>query len=117
MTALCRFERISPTRIRCATCKTEREFSKDPAEYRRNCGSVMLPAEVLSPESHPLTDPCLHFGPVIRQGICDVCGHRGKPYDVHACAIHGECQLRRMQARGGPKWCGNCGDYKPRGSE
>lgn len=115
MSALCRFERISPTRIKCAGCGAEREYGGDPANYRRNCGSP--PPAHLAAEPHPLSDPCLHFGPVIRQGICDVCGHKGKPYDIHACAVHGECQLRRMQARGGPKWCGNCADYKPRDLE
>jgi len=110
---LCRFERIAADRIRCTICGTERVTADDPATYQRPCGRGAIAPAYSLPEFHPLTDPCTHFGTVIRQGTCDVCGHRGKPYDIHACAIHGECQLRRFQTRNGPKWCGNCKEYQP----
>jgi len=32
---------------------------------------------------------CLHRGEVLETRICQSCGARGKPIEVHACAIHG----------------------------
>jgi len=115
MNRICQFERISATKIKCSVCGTERDHEGPADKYVRHCGQPQsIPARFDVSDAHPLTDPCVHFGPVLRQATCDVCGQRGKPYDVHACAIHGECQLRRYQTRNGPKWCGNCESYQPK---
>jgi hypothetical protein len=43
---------------------------------------------------------CSHRGNVTRDALCDVCGGvlaKGQPFDVFACAKHGECSLQRMR--------------------
>jgi hypothetical protein len=43
---------------------------------------------------------CPHRGNVTRDALCDVCGGvlaKGQPFDVFACAKHGECSLQRMR--------------------
>ena len=53
---------------------------------------------------------CVHRGDqVVRQEECTLCGGRRRVADVYACAIHGECTLRRTRAgSGGPPNCLGC---------
>ena len=39
---------------------------------------------------------CVHRGEKIREGKGNLCGHRGTPFEVFTCEIHGECVLRRL---------------------
>lgn len=44
-----------------------------------------------SPASQPQrTSPCTHLGEVTRREQCPTCGGT-KLYDIHACAVYGEC--------------------------
>ncbi len=55
---------------------------------------------------------CVHRGEVIRVGKCDLCGFdKGHPFDVLACALHGECSLLRKHSK--VKGCAACEDYQP----
>lgn len=51
---------------------------------------------------------CLHRGEVLRQIECRTCGNRGKMVDVHYCAVHGECTLKRAVYLEKPHVCLGC---------
>lgn len=55
---------------------------------------------------------CIQRGRVIARREADLCGLRGQLYDVHACAIHGECVTRRTCQRQRERFCLNCGDWR-----
>jgi len=61
---------------------------------------------------YPPIDHCRHLGKIIRQGQRTVCGQVGRPFDVHACAVHGECSLRRVCRN--CRDCSHCAQYEPR---
>lgn len=39
--------------------------------------------------------PCVHRGELLRVEKCQLCGAKDVPMPIHACAVHGECALRR----------------------
>lgn len=74
---------------------------------------------VVTGEAHPpiLNDeplkaefPCVYRGDVVRQGECDLCGIRGQPFDIYACAKFGECSVARRNTKVRP--CSTCFDRK-----
>lgn len=53
---------------------------------------------------------CAHRGDVLRVEKCELCGHKHESVEIHACALHGECSLRRYKAGNGPRACLTCQD-------
>lgn len=64
------------------------------------------------PQQPPATAdnfPCSHRSTeVARIGICDLCSLKGKPFDVFACEIHGECSIGRKHSE--VRSCVKCSD-------
>lgn len=58
------------------------------------------------------TAGCRHRGAAIAQRPADLCGLRGTLYDVHACAIHGECVTRRTCRKQPERFCLACDDWQ-----
>ncbi len=86
--------------------------------YRDQPDREDAPPAASPAEAHPLTDPCVHLGEVVDQGTCDICGSRGKPFDIHACELHGRCQkLRCRTGDDAPRACARCSDYRPAGTD
>jgi hypothetical protein len=56
---------------------------------------------------------CQHRGEKIREGVGDLCGRRGEPFDVFACELHGECVLTRFCRRQTEVCCLTCEDREP----
>jgi len=106
----CRFIRLSPTRIRCEVCGTEREHSGNATSYVRPCGAPPQPTvQIGAPQFYP----CAHRGEVIERGVCNVCGMKGQPFEIHACDLHGRCMEKRYRNdRPGIKVCLQCEDYQ-----
>ncbi len=61
----------------------------------------------------PRAPACLQRGEVLTQRPADLCGLRNQLYDVHACAIHGECVTRRTCRKQLETFCGTCPDRQP----
>jgi hypothetical protein len=60
-------------------------------------------------------EACVHRGPTIADDTCNVCGFRGQPFEVYACALHGRCMVKRYRNdRPDLAVCLNCDDYVPR---
>jgi hypothetical protein len=108
---ICQFVRISPTTVRCANCGTERAHQGNPATYVRLCGTA--PAASTA-QWTPLLTPCVHRREVVEKGVCNVCGMKGQPFEIHACELHGRCMTKRYRNdRPSLKVCLLCDDYEP----
>lgn len=53
--------------------------------------------------------PCTHLGLATETHLCDLCSLKGQPFQVYACAIHGECSLTRKHSQ--VKSCAACADF------
>ena len=60
------------------------------------------------PELTPADFPCIHRGNVIDRRECQLCGARGKLFDVHACAVRGACSVQTRER--GLQACVACED-------
>lgn len=56
---------------------------------------------------------CQHRGELLRTEPCEFCGNKGNPVEVLACAVHGECSLKRYKAGKGPMACLTCKERLP----
>jgi len=55
--------------------------------------------------------PCRHRGAQIDEVVCQLCGRRGEPVAIYACALqHGECSLRRFKVGEQIHSCITCED-------
>lgn len=54
--------------------------------------------------------PCVHRGDVVRRLDCGQCGGRDLVLDVHACALHDECTIRKVEAGTAMRSCLSCDD-------
>jgi hypothetical protein len=80
----------------------------------RSTERMAEPADPTARDPYPAIDLCRHLGPSIERGTCNVCGLKGQPFDIHACAVHGRCTVRRYRTdRPDLKVCVRCGDYTP----
>jgi hypothetical protein len=111
MASVCQFLRISSTNIRCSVCGTEREHKGNPVAYVRLCGAA--PAGASTSPWTPLMTPCVHRGDVVERDVCNVCGMKGQPFEIHTCELHGRCMQRRYRNdRPGITVCMQCEDYQ-----
>jgi hypothetical protein len=118
----CVFELVSAGRIRCTACGTERAHEGDPTLYRRPCpagnnaaapSQAAPPADSIAAAAILQGIPCRHRGEVVERGTCNVCGSRGQPLEVFACAVHGRCMLRRLRNdRPDLTVCWSCHDFQ-----
>lgn len=37
--------------------------------------------------------PCVHRGEKVRDGVCNLCGSKGEPFEILSCAKFGECSI------------------------
>lgn len=51
---------------------------------------------------------CIHRGDKIRDDTCDLCGVKGRPFEVFGCNLHGECSLHRVHSK--VSGCAACED-------
>jgi ribosomal protein L32 len=110
----CKFSLQSPGIIKCTRCGTVRRTNQSPEWYRRMCDvqedsdqSMKTALSVI----HGIR--CAHQGDKIADGVCNVCGMKGQPFDVYACALHGQCMTRRFRNdRPDLKVCANCDDFE-----
>lgn len=58
----------------------------------------------------PVVPECVHRGAKIRDDLCNLCGIKGQPFEVLACALHGECSTHRKHSQVRP--CITCPDAK-----
>jgi hypothetical protein len=108
---VCQFVRVREKIIRCPVCGTEREHAGNPLTYVRVCGAS--PAGVATSPWTPVMSPCVHRGDIIETGVCNVCGMKGQPFEIHACELHGRCMQRRYRNdRPAIKVCMQCEDYQ-----
>ena len=82
-----------------------RMFGYTPEE-----GAAILLGEVATEAS----GECVHRGPWLETMKCDLCGMKGQPFDVFACAVHGRCSLRRRHSK--VKSCLACAERQERGA-
>lgn len=123
---MCRFESVGAGLYRCMNCNTvwpppgaSEWANKQPIErVRQHCVKpgpeperIRRPVGLVEYASH--LEPCIHRGPVIdTTRECNLCGgDKGKPFEVLACAVHGECSLTRKHSK--VKSCLACTDFKP----
>lgn len=80
--------------------------------FRRS--GLEIPSGVPEQETSAVTGTprhnCAHRGLYIDTGSCDLCGIRGQPFEILACAIHGRCSLNRQHSQ--VKSCAACDDYR-----
>jgi hypothetical protein len=116
---LCQFVRISPTTVRCANCGTERAHQGNPTTYVRLCGTAPAASPVnATAQWTSLLTPCVHRGDVVETGVCNVCGMKGQPFEIHACELHERCMAKRYRNdRPNLKVCLLCDDYEPAASK
>lgn len=60
------------------------------------------------PAPIPETFACPHRGAVLRELTADLCGLRGRVFDVHQCAVHGECVQQTVCKKQPVKSCVMC---------
>lgn len=49
------------------------------------------------PDLKPEDFPCVHRGGVLEVRTCELCGNRGKVFDVFACVVHGRCSVQTRE--------------------
>lgn len=83
----CVLERITPRLLRCCNCGRELRTRRPAELYSATCR-----------QAASIYDTCAHRGEALRDVTCTICGRRGELMTVFACAVHGECVLRRWKA-------------------
>ena len=84
-----------------------------PCPYRNRenrTGEETQPRSAAAPDLTPADFPCIHRGDAIEMRECQLCGSRGKLFDVHACAVHGECSVQTRER--GLQACVACEDQR-----
>jgi hypothetical protein len=112
----CQFVTAASNTIRCTRCGCLRTTAANPASYHRLCDlgepNRLLENPAIDRAASIMRAPCRHRGEVVEQGVCNVCGFKGQPYDVYACALHGRCMVRRYRNdRADVRVCMSCEDY------
>lgn len=85
-------------------------------KMREHCGlpplptPQRLPIPVQKKTPKPVSITCIHRGEAVREDTANLCGMRGKQTTIYACAIHGECSLRRYCTRQTVRTCITCDD-------
>lgn len=90
--------------LTCVECGTSLVSSR-PSLYRKCVADSRVQAGYWADMS------CQHRGEVLRQIECRTCGNRGKMVDVHYCAVHGECTLKRAVYLEKPHVCLGCDSH------
>jgi hypothetical protein len=89
--------------VRQVEAEFQAEMSRAASEPRPTVELVTYPPE-----------PCIHRGlDILRQERSQLCGTCNATQAVFACAIHGECTLRRYKSGSKPACCRFCPDADP----
>lgn len=103
---LCKFTRTGET-VTCSVCGSTVKFSGDEKTVHQNCGSDRTGTTASIVGSRDA--PCVHLGPKLRDGTCDLCSMKGQPFNVMACAVHKECSTTKKHSN--VQSCATCPGY------
>lgn len=103
----CHFKYLDEKRRRCIYCKQVVVGTDPPYRIERECPKPR------GEQTRTINLVCVHRGEPMRIIDCEICGRRGQQEQVFACAIHGECTVRKAvrTTHGGMKNCLSCENF------
>lgn len=110
----CDFYRADAGLVQCRHCPNKLRTDVAPERCIARCRrhDPQRPPPTWNANLATATD-CRHRGEVLRLERNELCGCSGTGEPVYACALHGQCTLRRFKHNQAPAICLGCDDQWP----